>query len=187
MRLGAEERRQIHGAIAAAEARTTAHLAVTIVPASDRYALYPLVWASAAVFLAGCGLALAKPELSLRMGFIVEAIVFVLVALALEPFATRLLAVPRGVKRDKARALAHREFAARILGSHRDGILIFASLGERHVELIATKAVHAAVGEAAWAEITTSFAAVASQGGIGEAAREAIAACADHLTKQFPR
>jgi putative membrane protein len=187
MRLGAEDRKQIHGAIAAAEAKTTAHLAVTIVPASDRYALYPLLWAAMIAFLAGCALAFARPDLSLRLGFVVEAAAFAVAALLFEPFASRLFVVPRAVKRDKARALAHREFAARILGAHRDGILVFASMGERHVELIATRAVHEAVGEAAWADIAARFAAAAAQGRIVEAALGAVADCGGHLARHFPR
>jgi putative membrane protein len=187
MRLGTEDRKQIHAAVVAAEAKTSAHLAVTIVPASDRYALYPLLWGAMGAFVLGCVLALVRPDLSLRMGFILEAAGFAVAALLLEPFTTRLLVVPRAVKRDKARALAHREFAARILGAHREGILIFASLGERHVELIATKAVHEAVGETAWGGITSRFAATAGRGQIAQAARDAIADCAGHLAQHFPR
>ena len=187
MRLGPEDRKQIHDAIAAAEAKTTAHLAVTIVPASDRYALYPLLWAAMIAFLVGCALAFARPDLSLRMGFIFEAGAFAAAALLFEPFASRLLIAPRAVKRDKARALAHREFAARILGAHRDGILVFASLGERHVEIIATRAVHDAVGEAEWADITARFAASAAQARIVDAALGAIADCGLHLARHFPR
>ncbi|HEY1629763.1 MAG TPA: hypothetical protein VGF56_00510 [Rhizomicrobium sp.] len=187
MRLGAEDRKAIHDAIAAVEARTSAHLAVTIVPASDRYALYPILWGAMAAFVLGCGLALFWPDLSLRMGFLAEAGCFAIAAFALEPFAMRLRVVPEAIKRDKARLLAQREFAARILGTHREGVLIFASLGERRVELLATKAVHAAVGEAQWSAIAGRFAAMAGEGRIGEAAQGAIAACAAPLARGFPR
>jgi len=187
MRLGADHRKSIHDAVVAAEAKTSAHLAVTIVPASDRYALYPILWGAMAAFVLGCVLALFWPALSLRMGFIWEAGCFAVCAFALEPFAIRLHVVPQAVRRDKARLLAQREFAARILGTHREGVLIFASLGERHVELLATKAVHQAVGEDAWAAIAARFAALAGEGRIVEAARDAIAACAEPLARYFPR
>ena len=186
-RLSHDERERIHAKLRAAEANTSAHLAATIVPLTDRYALYPLIGGAMAAILVGAGLALFRPELSLRLGLIFEIAAFVAASFALEPYALRLLAVPPALKRLRAGQFAHREFAARILGPGREGILIFAALGERHVEILATPKIHAAVGEAAWAEIAAGFAATAAKGRIVQAAEAAIDACAAHLTAHFPR
>ncbi|MGH6871362.1 MAG: hypothetical protein ACREHE_07640 [Rhizomicrobium sp.] len=187
MRLTADAHKQIHDAVVQAESKTRAHLAIAIVPVSDRYALYPLICGAAAALLAGASLALLRPEMSLRLATIAEVAVFAAVALALEPYVTRLLVVPRAVKRDKARALAHREFAARILAPAREGILIFASLGERHVELLATAGLHKAVGEDEWSRIVTRFSATAAEGRVADAAVEAARDCAVHLQTHFPK
>jgi putative membrane protein len=186
MKLSHDDRERIHTAVAQAEAKTRAHLAVTIVPASDHYALYPLLWGALAALLTGAVLALVRPELSVRLATIVEISTFAVVALALGPFVVRLRAVPAVVKRDKTRALAQREFAARILSPARDGILIFASLGERHAELLATHAVHVAVGDAAWAEIVSRFTAQAARGDVAGGTIAAVEACAAHLATHFP-
>ncbi|HTQ15307.1 MAG TPA: hypothetical protein VMH86_15660 [Rhizomicrobium sp.] len=186
MRLSLEDRQRIHAAVAAAESKTSAHLAVTIVPVSDRYALYPLLWGAATALLAGALLALLRPEISLRMAMIAEATIFAAVALALEPYAIRLFAVPRGVRREKARALAQREFAARILAPGHEGILVFASLAERHVELLATAGLHKAVGETEWRMIASRFSAAAAEGRIADAAIQAAQDCARHLTAHMP-
>lgn len=187
MKLSHDDRQHIHAAVAQAEAKTRAHLAVTIVPASDRYAPYPLLWGALAALLVGVVLALLRPELSLRLAIIAETSTFAVFALALEPFAMRLRAVPAAVKRDKTRALAQREFAARILAPSRDGILIFASLGERHAELLATHIVHVAVGDAAWADIVARFTAQAASGDVTGGAIAAVEACAAHLATHFPK
>ena len=63
--LSADEKGRILAAVAAAEARTQVHVAVSIVPASDRYLLYPLVWAAVAALVAGGVLAFARPHLAL--------------------------------------------------------------------------------------------------------------------------
>jgi putative membrane protein len=186
MPLSHDDKQRIHTAVAQAEAKTRAHLAVTIVPASDRYALYPLLWGALAALLVGAGLALLRPELSIRLATIAEISTFAIFALVLGPFAVRLRVAPAAVKRDKARALAHREFAARILAPARDGILIFASLGERHAELLATHAVHVAVGDAAWADIVARFTAQAARGDVAGGAIAAVEACAAHLATHFP-
>ncbi|HEY2069034.1 MAG TPA: hypothetical protein VGG48_05725 [Rhizomicrobium sp.] len=187
MRLSHDQREAIHAKVREAEAKTSAHLAVTIVPVADRYALYPLLWGAMAAFLVGAGLALFKPELSLRLGLVFEAAAFVIGALILEPYALRLRVVPHGAKRMRASQLAHREFAARILGPGREGILVFAALGERHVEILATRHIHQAVGDAAWDDIAARFSASAGQGRLMEAAETAIADCAGHLATHFPR
>ncbi|HXL99087.1 MAG TPA: hypothetical protein VN932_04085, partial [Rhizomicrobium sp.] len=108
-------------------------------------------------------------------------------ALAFDWFALRLLLVPGHVKREHARALARREFAARILSPSSEGLLFFVSLGERYVELLATPKVHAAVGEAAWNAIVADFTAAAKAGRVTDGLVAGIEACAGHLAAHFPK
>jgi putative membrane protein len=186
MKLSEQDRHRIQAAVKEAEAQTHARFACVIMPASDRYGLYPLLWGAALALMAGAGLALAKPELSLRMGILIEAALFAVSALAFDWFPLRLLLVPKHAKREHARNFAQREFAARILSSGRDGVLFFVSLGERSVEILATREVHAKVGEAAWNAIVADFVAKAKAGRVADGAIAAIQACAGHLKMHFP-
>jgi putative membrane protein len=152
MKLSADDKSRIHAAVTAAEARTHVHLAVSVVPASDRYALFPLAWGAVLALFAGGVMALGWPHLHLREAFAVEAGVFIVFSIAFDWWPLRLRLVPRHVRGRHAQALAHREFAARILASRerKGGVLFFVSLGERYAEIIADRETHARVGEAAW-------------------------------------
>lgn len=187
-KLSAEDRKRIQAAIADAESKSDAHCAAVVLPASDRYALYPLVWGALAALVIGAALTFFKPSLLFRYGMLIEAAVFIIAAFALDWFPLRLLTVPARVKQDHAHAMAHREFAARILSNHRNnGILIFVSLAERYVEILASRDVHAKVGEAAWNEIVADFVSTAKAGRIADAVTSAIGACSAHLMKHFPK
>jgi putative membrane protein len=187
VKLSQPERQRIHAVAVAAEAQTHARFASVIISASDRYTLYPPLWGAIVALMAGAGLALARPELSLRMGVLIEAAAFAGFALIFDWFPLRLMLVPKRAKHEHARNLAQREFAARILAPGGDGILFFVSLGERHVEILASREVHAKVGDTAWNAIVADFTAAAKAGHIADGAVSAIQACAGHLAAHFPK
>jgi putative membrane protein len=180
MQMSAEDSARIQTALAAAERRTQMHLSVSVVPASDRYALFPIVWGAGVALFAGAVMALAWPQLSSREAFAVEAGVFLVSSLLFDWWPLRMLVVPRHIRGRHARAMAHHEFAARILASHerKGGVLFFVSLGERYAEIIADHETHARVGEAAWKKIVGNYLAAAKQGRIADGIVTAIDACA---------
>jgi putative membrane protein len=180
MRLSAVEKSRIHDAIAAAEARCHVHLAVSVVPASDRYALFPLMWGALVALVAGAVMALGWPHLHLREAFAIEAAVFIVASLLFDWWPLRLMLVPRHIRSRHAQAMAHREFAARILASseREGGVLFFVSFGERHAQIIADRETHGRVGETAWQQIVDNYLAAAKQGRIADGIVTAIDACA---------
>jgi putative membrane protein len=189
MRLSPEDRTRIHAALAAAQARTHAQFTLMVVPISDRYAMYPVAWAGMFALAVGAVLALFWQHIGLRLGFLFEAAAFGFAALLLDIRPLHLALVPRRVKQARARNMAHREFAASILAAQNPsgGIVLFASLGERYVEIIADRTVHARVGAAAWNEIVSQFASRAKAGALADAFITAIEACAAHLETHFPK
>jgi putative membrane protein len=189
MQLTPDERARVQAALAAAQARTHARFALMIVPVSDRYAMYPFAWAGMIALAVGAALALFWQGIGLRLGFLLEAAAFGATALALEWRPLHLALVPKRIKQLRARNMAHREFAAGILAAHdkKEGLLFFAALAERHVEIIASREVHARVGEEAWARIVSDFAVPAKTGSLADAFISAINACADHLATHFPK
>jgi putative membrane protein len=189
MRLSTEDRARVQAAQTAAQARTSARFATMIVPLSDRYAMYPLAWAGMVALAVGAALAVFWQTIGLFFGFLMEAAAFGLTALALEWRPLHLALVPKRVKQMRARSMAHREFAAGILAAHdhAEGLLFFASLGERYVEVLASREVHARVGAEAWQRIVSGFAMRAKSGNLADAFIVAINACADHLATHFPK
>jgi len=189
MKLSTEDRARIHTAIAKAQSGTNARIAAVVLPASDRYRLYPIIWGAAAALMTGIALALFLPHIGLRFGVTIEAIVFGFAGLIFEWLPIRMAVAPARVKRDHARTLAHREFAARILSPHdgREGILLFVSLGERYVEIVATSAIHKHAGDATWNAIITSFSQMAANGDAADGAVTAIGACGALLATHCPK
>ncbi|MFI4986384.1 MAG: TPM domain-containing protein [Alphaproteobacteria bacterium] len=184
-----EERERIRLAVADAERRTSAHFALVIVPASERYALFPVVWAALGALSATGVLALLRPTLTIGEGFLVNAALFIVLALVLDWWPVRLRIVPSAIKREHARQLAHREFATRIVGSaeHRNGVLFFVSLGERYVEVLADRAIHDRVAPDTWEELVTRFVAAVKADRLADGFIAAVEACAATLEKHYPR
>lgn len=180
MGLSSEDKSRIHTVVTAAEARVPVHIAVSVVPASDRYALFPLAWGAGAALFAGAIVALVWPHLPLREAFVIEAAVFIVFSLLFDWWPLRLMLVPRHVRRHRAQALAHREFAARILASseRRGGVLFFVSLGEHYAEVLADRETHARVGTDTWNRIVADFVATAKQGRVADGIVAAVEACA---------
>lgn len=187
--LPADARKRIEAAIAEAQADTHARFALVVVPASDRYQLYPVIWGAVLALLTLGGLAIVLPGMPLRFAFSVTVAVFLAASLLLEWRPLRLAIVPRHIRHAHARALAHREFAVRILShpEHGGGVLFFASLAERYVEIVADHALHEAAGQAAWDGIVAAFTADAGHGNLAAGLATAVEACGALLAAHHPR
>jgi len=183
-----EENEKIHAAVAAVEQRTHAHFSLAIVPLSDRYTLFPLVWSAVLALAIGGVIALGWPGLALRMAFGIQAVAFICLSLAFEWLPIRLMLVPKHYKHMRAKHMAHREFAARVLArnDHRDGILFFVSRAERYVEILAAPDIHARVGTEAWQSIIDHFVVAVSSGHVVEGFVAGIDACGSLLATHYP-
>jgi putative membrane protein len=185
-----DDHQRLRAAITAAGLRTDAHLALVVTPVSDRYLLFPLIWAAAAAFAVGGLLATLWPQLPLRAGFLIEVATMASLALIFDWLPLRLLLVPRRVRREHCTALARREFAARILADHehRPGMLLFVSLGEHHVEILADNGLHERVGEDAWRRVIQEFvAAPKARKSVVDGLVGSIENCAAILEIHYPR
>jgi putative membrane protein len=177
--LTAEDHRRIREASTAIEERTGSRIAIVITRVSDRYSLYSLAGATLGAFIAG-GLAIAaRPVLTGRALIFVELCVLVMLALLLDVLPIRLAMVPARVRQASARNLAHREFVAHLMseGTHRMRILLFVSLGERYVEILADHATHAIAPEGTWNRVVDEFVASVKSGRIADGIVTAIESC----------
>jgi putative membrane protein len=183
-----DERARLAKAAEAARARTAARFELQIVPLSDRYALYPVAYGAFTALAVGGLLAAVRPLLALDDAFSIEAMVFVAVSLVLEWPVLKLMLVPRRMKHERARQFAHRAFAAHILAARerKSGMVLFASLGERYVELAADDALHQKIGQARWDAIVSDFTQAAKSGRLVDALEQAIQACGAELATHFP-
>ena len=174
-----EDHRRIDAAITEIEQRAATEIAVVVTRVSDRYSLYPIVWAGFCALLVTGMAALIWPELTIRAAIVVQAPALIAMTLLFDRLPIRLLLVPKRVKHAHARQLAHREFAIHVLGAgaNRNLILLFVSLGERYVEIIADRETHAQMPEGTWDKIVADFVETVKTGRVADGILAAVEAC----------
>jgi len=183
-----EERERIHDAIADIEQRTTADLDIVVTRVSDRYSLYPIVWASFGGLLIAGIVSLSRPEMEVRAAIAVQLALVILLTLVFNWLPIHLALVPTSVKRSHARQLAQREFAAQCLAAadNRARILLFVSTGERYVEIIADRKTHSLVPEETWDRIVKEFVAAMKTRPVASGLLAAIESCGAVLANHHP-
>ncbi len=176
------DHKQIDDAIHAVEAKTSGDIYCIVAHESSQYREVPLAWgAIAALVVPPLGLLVgltpgffAHPltnwsiasvagqsrELSYALSFyaLAQGILFAAVALLASIPAVRRIVTPGFLKRHRTTQVARQHFISSglHLGPNQPHVLIFLSLMERRVQVLADKAVHEAAGEAPWNEASAA-------------------------------
>ena len=119
---------------------------------------------------------------------VLQAAVFVVVFLLTCIPAVLRWVTPRSVRRARVRRAAVQQVLAHGLHNtpERTGVLIFAALGERQVEIVADEGIHARVEETVWAEAVDILTSAMRHGRPAEGFETAIARVGDILAQHFP-
>jgi putative membrane protein len=204
--LSKADHEHIAAAVAAAEARTSGEILCVLARKVSNYRETPLAWgAGASLLLPPLGVALGLRhslggagwasstdgaiDMALGGYALAQVFIFALVALAVAAFRPIKLALTPGLlKHRRVRQAAMGQLmATRLLGSEIGAaVVIFASLEDRMVAVVADEAIHAKVGDQAW---DRAVAAVLAGIGRGEAAAgfiEAVESCGALLAQHFP-
>lgn len=133
----------------------------------------------------GAGTALVEAITAYAIG---QALLFALVALLVSIPAIRRALTPRFLKQHRVRRLAYGHFASTglIHAENRTGVLIFASLKDRHVEIVADKAIHDAVGDPVWDAAVKALVDGMRRRAPGQGFVDAIGLCGKALGEHFP-
>jgi putative membrane protein len=212
---------RVHAAIAAAEQRTSGEIFCVVTHEAGHYREVGFAWAAAVALLAPplslvVGL---KPSfymaamLSLldngwvaaHVGGLNAAVaaalvgyaavqggLFILVLTAFAWSPLRRLLTPGPLKHAQVHARAMEQFAHRLhTTSAETGILIFAAMSERRVEIVADEAIHAKVGSQTWDQAVRAALARIRKGEMAEGLIAAIDLCgavlAEHCPSNGPR
>jgi putative membrane protein len=182
-----EEHQRIHDAVAEIERRSATRIAVVVTHVSDRYALYPPLWAGIGALAITGLVALQWPELGIRYAISIQVPALIALTLLLDWLPIRLWIAPKRVKHAHARQLAHREFAVRIAGApHVRHLLLFVSRAERYVEILADHETHALAPEGTWDKIVGDFVNVVKAGRLAGGILAAVQACGAVLAEHHP-
>lgn len=187
--LSEEERRRVEAAIRAAEARTTGEFVAVVARASDQYPLLPILYATVAAFAVPPLVWAAGAEPALPWAYGAQTAAFALLALLLNWTPLTMRIVPRALKERSAARLAREQFFA--LGLHetrgRTGVLLFVSIAERYVEILADRGVADRTTPDLWDKVVAEFTDNVRRGRAAEGFLAAVQACGALMAEHFPR
>jgi putative membrane protein len=186
--LSEAEKIKVRDSISAVERNTSGEVVTVIAAACDDYLFIPTLWAAL--------IALAVPGLVLLTNMWVDyawlyssqvVVFFVLAALFRIPMIKMRL-VPRTIQRQRAGRIALEQFFLQNLHHTRDrtGILIFVSVAENYVEIIADKGINDVVPKDTWEKIVAGFVAAVKKEQYTEGFISAINQCGRVLQEHFP-
>ncbi len=182
------DRQRIEVAISAAEARTRGEFVTVVARIADDYLYVSILWAALlALSVPGVALFIHWPFLDAHT-YAAQILVFMTAAVLLRWRPLMMLVIPRSLKHRRARRLAREQFFSHNLHQTRErtGVLLFVSIAERYVEIIADRGIHAAVDEAAWRDIVRAFVGCVRAGRVADGFVEAVGRCGDLLAAHFP-
>jgi putative membrane protein len=182
-----EEERQISDAIAMAESTTAGEIVVVVAGRSDSYLYVPPLVAALLSLLVPWVL-IVFTQLSLEATYLAQLGTFLLLTIVLLPFSVRIALVPGRVKRRHAHARAIEQFLAQCLHTtaERTGVLIFVSVAEHYVEILADSAIDERVPAGTWKRIVDDLTATIGSGEPANGLIAAVEAAGRHLSQHFP-
>jgi putative membrane protein len=210
--LSESDRTRISAAITKAESKTSGEIFCVLTQRVSRYREVPLLWATVAAFIVPPLLVLTGVHrLALTSIYsswtdesaraleglimralsaygVVQACVFLIVALIVAMPRIRGLVTPGALKSHRVRETARRHFVAAgaRLSDAEPHILIYASLADRRVELVAHENIHQAVGEGPWNAAVAAVVAGMKAGRPADGMVQAIDICGAALAQHFP-
>lgn len=180
---------EIAEAIRAAEARTSGELVAVIARRSDDYLETVLLWAAGiALLVPGAALLLSLPW-DVVLIYQAQLAAFLAAALLFYWTPIKRWLVPRALQQARCRRLAREQFF--VQGLHlthaRTGVLLFVSIAEHYVEIVADAGINARVLQVEWAAVVDAFTRQVKAGDVKPGFLTAIGACGEKLAAHFPR
>lgn len=187
-KLTGEDKNAISAAVAEAERRTSAEIAVVVSPTSDAYQAYLLLYGFAAGSIVAALLWWTKaltpfPALLALQGLFMAAFAFApfLKTPCLKLLPTRLLHYYAS-----RRAALEFQSLSRHVPAGRPIVLIYVSLAERYAHIIHSRAIGQKIPGPAWDTIIAELTGLARNAGLRQACVTAVERVASVLSPHFP-
>jgi len=187
MQISPDDEKRITDAIRAAEARTSGEIFCVMTSASSRYEFVPIARAAIVALLLPLPLYFFT-HLWWDQIYYVQLMAFIGLAILFSLPWLRHPLVPRWIKRDRASAEARKQFAAHglHLTDERTGVLIFASVAERYVEIVADAGIASKVSQDVWDRAVAELIKAIKAREPAEGFVRAIQICGEVLAQHFP-
>jgi putative membrane protein len=186
--LNEQELELLAAAIASVEAKTDAELVTVLARQADSYLYIPTLWAAIIALLLPALIKLTPFWLLADDLFLLQWIIFVLLAVVLRWQPLMMKLVPKKVKYWRAENLARRQFLANNLHHTcgESGVLIFVSEAEHYVEIIADRGIDKFVNQDQWQSIVNAFIAQVKAGNTVAGLTNCINSCGELLEQYVP-
>ena len=183
-----QEQSRLEHAVAEAESQTTAEVVLSVAEASDTYETFALLGAGLAGVLALAVSAIVWPDSHVRFALMVSLGAAAIAGLLLRWQPLRLAVVPPAVRARAAARLARRQFADAVVGRTKaaNGVLIFVSLAEHHVEILPDRGLAAKIPESVWQGIVSHLPTEVQRDGLADSLVGVVKACTRELAKAYP-
>jgi putative membrane protein len=178
---------RISEAITSAERTTSGEIVAVIAEQSSRYQHIPFMWAALLALIVPWPL-IHFTWMNVQLIFLIQLFVFLaLLALAWHP-KVRMALVPKSIANANARRRASEQFIAQNLHTTagRTGVLLFVSVAEQRVEIIADAGIDARVPKGTWQAIVNEFTRAIGEGRAVDGFVRAIEQIGAHLSEHFP-
>jgi putative membrane protein len=181
------DRERVVEAIRAQEARTAGEIFCVVAQASSTYWLVPIAWAALISLLVPLPL-IYLTSVPAGTIYLLQLAAFIVAVVILSIPAVRYRIVPKQAMHQRAHAEALRQFLAQglHLTENRTGVLIFASIAERHAEIVADRGINEKVDPDVWEQAVEAMVAAIRNGQPGDGFVTAIQQCGDVLARHFP-
>jgi putative membrane protein len=184
------QKEQIRQAVSEAEARSSGEIVPMVIDQSGHYIQFPLTGSILFTFLVALVAAVLWPQISAAQLLLVEVMTFWICFKVIER-THRLWAwlIPDSLMEKAVARRAEEAFYEHRLHETQDktGVLIFLSLLEHQVYLMADAGIHKKVPPQVWESLVQRITAGMKEGHPFEALHQAIAACGQLLAEHFPK
>jgi putative membrane protein len=182
-----EDHDAIANAIREVEKRTSGQIVCVLAHASSAYAHIPILWSSVLALLTPWPL-IYLTQWSVQRIFLLQVLVFLIAGIAFSWMPLRLLLVPRALQRARAHRAALEQFVLRRISRtrNRNGVLIFVSLAEHYVRIIADEGIAQKVQGSEWEAAIEALTAHLRNGRIAAGFIAAIERCGTVLAEYAP-
>jgi putative membrane protein len=187
MAISADDQKRIASAIHAAEQQTCGEIVCVLARKSSDYAFVAVIWA-ALIALASPWPMIALTQMPVERIFAAQIAAFLVLLAVFAWPPVRIRLVPEPVARAHAHVAAMEQFMTRGLGrkTHGTAVLIFVSLAERYVRIIADEKIAELVPQSEWQAAVDALIPHMRDGRIADGFVAAIARCGSVLARHFP-
>lgn len=187
MILSIEDQRRVNAAITAAESRTDGEIVCVLARASSDYMTYAVAWAALLALAAPWPL-MATTQLSVQQILLVQLFIFTALYLVFSSSGLGHQLVPGRVRRAQAHRAAMEQFMIKGMArkKNRAGVLIFVSLAEHYVRIVADEGVASKVDRSVWQGAVDALLAHIRADDLATGFVSAVEQCGAVLSQHFP-